>query len=299
MIVYLDQNKWIELSKIFHGRDKSSRARQVLKEIKASLQCGYSYPLSAIHYMEFSRISNVGRRTRLGKTMWEISQGKTFVSIHEMVLYEIEKALNAIYPTIKPRDIKIMGRGIANAFGERVEDILPDWMNEKVEETLLTGGKRTNINPISYNSDTHRLNFLSHLEKLHQIKNEGNKRKWDDWLHAIVLGDIVSALNEVMTMHEVPVTDLQFNKEQFIELVRQMPMRYLDLHLHRQVLKNPNYKPKDTDLEDWAGLGFAACYCDIVVCEKHMSDMLKRDKFQTKAKIVTKLDQIFDSIVSL
>jgi len=77
LIVYLDQNKWIELAKIFHGKDKSERAKSIQKEIEASLECGYIYPLSEVHYMEFARIRNNERRSRLGKVMWEYSKGQT------------------------------------------------------------------------------------------------------------------------------------------------------------------------------------------------------------------------------
>ena len=72
-----------------------------------------------------------------------------------------------------------------------------------------------------------------------------------------------------------------------------MPTRHLDLHLHRQVLANPQYFAKVTDLEDWAGVGVAACYCDVVVCEKHMADMLRRANYKTKARVETDLERTF------
>ena len=76
-------------------------------------------------------------------------------------------------------------------------------------------------------------------------------------------------------------------------VINDMPTRHLDLHLHKQVLRNPNYAAKITDLEDWTGVGVASCYCDVVVCEKHMADMLRRDGFKTKARIETDLERIF------
>jgi len=31
MLVYLDQNKWIDIAKAFHGKDKSARAKRILR----------------------------------------------------------------------------------------------------------------------------------------------------------------------------------------------------------------------------------------------------------------------------
>ena len=75
-----------------------------------------------------------------------------------------------------------------------------------------------------------------------------------------------------------------------------IPTRKLDIHLHRQVLKNDHYKPKESDLEDWAGLGAAACYADAVVCEKHFASLLARDGFTHHARIETNLSETFKSL---
>jgi hypothetical protein len=79
----------------------------------------------------------------------------------------------------------------------------------------------------------------------------------------------------------------------FKTLINNMPTRPVDLHLHKQVLRNPKYVAKHTDLEDWASLAVASCYCDVVMCEKHMADMLTRDKFKTHARIEANLDRAF------
>lgn len=104
-------------------------------------------------------------------------------------------------------------------------------------------------------------------------------------------------LYDVMGKHELPVELIKgFTSGQFAEFVEAMPTRALDVHLHHQVLKNSKYKPKISDLEDWAGLGVAACYADIVVCEKHFSSMLKRDMYKPKARIETDIYNIFETV---
>lgn len=297
LIVYLDQNKWIELAKIYHGKLSSPGDTAFLKEIGASIACGYQYPLSAIHYMEFSRISNVGRRKRLGEVMWEYSKGKTLASTKEITIKEIEASLKQFFPDIKPRPLNLVGNSMEHAFGEVLGKSLPNWNNRAIDEAMLKGHDGFDIEPISHFSTKYRKNFRSHLDSLHQTKTQLDKSKWENWLYAMAITDIRNPLAMVMKSNNLDKDAFEnFSVDQFNKFVDAMPSRSLDLHLHRQVLKNPNYKSKIGDLEDWSGLGIAACYCDIVVCEKHFASMLKRDKFKTNARVVTNLYEIFDNV---
>jgi hypothetical protein len=76
------------------------------------------------------------------------------------------------------------------------------------------------------------------------------------------------------------------------QMLDNMPTSRIDIHLHRQVARNKQYASKETDLEDWAGLGVGAAYCDIVVCEKHFRDLISRDKFETRAKVISDLSAV-------
>lgn len=298
MIVYLDQNKWIELAKIHHGKSTSSGDIAFLKEVEASITCGYQYPLSAIHFMEFSRISNVGRRKRLGEVMWKYSKGQTLASTKAITISEIETSLKQFFPNIKPSSLEVVGNGIQNAFGESMGEKLPDWLDRFIDEAMLKGHDGLDIEPISNFSTKYRENFRSHLESLHQKKAQLDSGKLENWLYAMAINDIINPLATVLKSNNIKKDKFEsFSIEQFKKFVDAMPSRHLDIHLHRQVLKNSNYKSKISDLEDWSGLGVAACYCDILVCEKHFSSMLKRDGFITNARVVTNLYDIFDNVV--
>lgn len=90
-------------------------------------------------------------------------------------------------------------------------------------------------------------------------------------------------INRAMVKYELPTNTIEMLGEAGLKnLINDMPTRRVDLHLHKQVLRNSKYAPKLTDLEDWTALVVASCYCDVVVCEKHMADMLSRDGFRCK-----------------
>jgi hypothetical protein len=298
VIAYLDQNHWIELARIIHGKDDSAYSKDLLRSIRGGAESGCLLPLSHIHYMETARISNVQRRARLGSVMWEFSKGQTLASYTTIVEHELELALSKHFPQVRPAPFNFLGRGIVHAFGKMAANVVPYEPNEVMERAMLTGNARRAVDPLHF-KDGHkqREDFYSHLEELQRTKRELSRERWRNWLYAISLGDIVNPLNRVMSLHGLGKEAMQtLGEEKMKAIVDDMPTRRLDIHLHWQVLKNSSYQHKKTDLEDWAGIGVAACYCDVVVCEKHMASMLKRDGFQTKARIETSLSALFRGI---
>lgn len=298
MIVYLDQNKWIELARIVNGKDKSQPSTETLKRINAAVNAGVIMPLSAIHYLEFASISNDDLRARLGKVMWKYSQGFTIASNSHIVRREIELGINTIFPEVSVRDLNLIGKGVGHAFGQEYGDDFPTGFEALFEKWLLTGAKELGVAPAKLPQAREKFQFLSHLESLQKNKANLPRGKWDDWLYAVSLVDVLEVLSEVCREHEIAKERfIGLGKADYYKIVEAMPTRRLDVHLHRQVIKNGQYKPKPGDMEDWAGVGVASCYCDIVICERHLADLLRRDKYQSFARIETSLHEAFKNIL--
>ena len=200
--MYLDQNKWIQLAQIFNGKNKSPEALEVLHEIKTSIEHGYIYPLSATHYLELSRIANLGRRQRLGQVMWDFSKNKTLASSENIVTHEIEVALSRYFNNIKSSPLNLIGEGIANAFGQPALNEYPQISNF-IDMTMLTGSDTLEIEPIKYFSEKCRQNFQSHLIRLNTTKKQLEKSHWDNWLNVITLNDISKPLATVMMANDI------------------------------------------------------------------------------------------------
>lgn len=295
MLVYLDQNKWIELARIVHGKETSPRANSILATLSSAVDSGsLTVPLSAIHYIETARIGDPVRRRRLGEVMWRFSRGLACAGYPAVVRHELETALSQVFPSITPRKLQLIGRGSHHAFGVPIPERWSAAFHEELERRVLVGSPEEGMDPPSFQQNRHRTNFKQHLESLYARSRKVPKELLDNWLHAILLVDILDPLNEVMATHGLTKGDLeQLDVTALKGITMSMPTRRVDLHLHKQVLANPNYRPKITDLEDWAGIGCASCYFDVVVCEKHMADLLKRGGFSTKARIETDLGRVF------
>jgi len=298
MVVYLDQNKWIEIARVSNGIDRSERGRALLREVDAALASGCIFPISGLHIIEFSRIKDPKKRARLGRVLWKYSKGVTCAPLERVITFEIENALPMLGFVVQPRSFEYLGKGISHAFTGAIDDH-PFWKDHSdiIDEAMLCGSEEYSIEPLYTSSTKHRNNFFGHLKELNATKHELKKSKWDSWLYAMSMIDILDPINEVFSFHKVLWSDMNGLGETKIRaFMDSIPTRKLDIHLHRQVLKNDSYRPRVTDLEDWAGLGTAMCYSDVVVCEKHFADLVARDKFQTKARVETKLDRLFWAI---
>lgn len=294
MLVYLDQNKWIELSRIVYGKDKTSDGQATLAKVqKALTEQRVIFPLSALHYMEIARISNRDRRARLARVMWQFSGGYTLASYTNIVIHECEIALSKFFNNIQSTNFHLLGRGIEHAFGEKFETTYPQHIEEFLEQSILSGATPDNVQGPGFFGIENRKKFSDHLNGLSNIKRELPPNKWDDALYAMTMIDIIEPLKIVMLKSQINPNEIgNLGKANLRSIVENMPSRFTDIHLHKQMLKNPELSSKISDLEDWAGLGVFVQYCDVVICEKHFASLISRDGFKTKAEIYTDINHL-------
>jgi hypothetical protein len=304
-------NHWITLARAHYGKSVGPAVIAAYEAIETAVRNGrIVLPLSSTHYIEGARATDPYRRRRLGQVMWAISRGRTLISHGELLRHELEVALARRFPNIVPRELHLVGEGVAHAFGvERAAYRLPDEarrimdasqaenleivLRQIIERALLTGEEPRGGFVQSYRVDTYRKDFKTHLSSLRAKFSSMPREQWEDALHAMCLIDIMDAVNEVLALHGLTAGQMmKMGKTDLTNFLQELPSRAVDLHLHRQVLRNPQFKPKDGDLDDWSALGVAAAWCDIVVCEKHTADLLGRDRFQTRARVLRRIEDL-------
>jgi hypothetical protein len=63
LIVYLDQNKWIDLAKALYRADAKPKERENVESLKRAVDAGHlRFPVSEVHLMEAYRIGDRERR---------------------------------------------------------------------------------------------------------------------------------------------------------------------------------------------------------------------------------------------
>ena len=281
MIVYLDENKWIQIARVWHGKDSSPAVSRIAKLAEAG---AFQLPLSAAHYIETTRTSNAERRQRLGLVMWQLSRGQTLRSQKSILVHEAEVALSHEFPNVQPKPFELVGTGVTHAFGMEYRAQLPPVARPIIERAILTGESVLGMRPPPFSNEQQRLAFQQHLAGFRGILEKNlTPDRWDDALHAASLVEVLDPIHEAAALHKVsPEMLLALGAQRLTRLVDAMPSRRVDIHLHKQVLKNRAYVPKTHDLEDWGALGVAVVYCDVVVCEKHFKDLVGRDAFRRR-----------------
>lgn len=129
-IVYLDQNKWIALSRLWHGKGDSSVDGSTLDSLLEAAQDGSAvFPLSQGHYMETWKNGNEKRRRRLAEFMVKLSNLITMASIQSVVRNELEVAFSRLFPgRVQMTSFELLGRFLAHATGDQAHSLNLFWL---------------------------------------------------------------------------------------------------------------------------------------------------------------------------
>ena len=97
-IIFLDQNKWIDLARIHTGKDKAPTRQALLEELKAAVTNGkVIFPLTVAHILETSKRNDPKSRAHLAEVQTALSKGYVFRSRKARLLLEMRSALKRLF----------------------------------------------------------------------------------------------------------------------------------------------------------------------------------------------------------
>lgn len=313
-VTYLDQNHWIELSRAAHGRASRTETPIVLDILRQAQASGRAcFPLSYAHYIEARKQRIPDRRHRLAAFMLELSGGMTLAPPPGVVRHEIEMALGRCFPgRVVPEPFALLGVGLAHAAADRNLEVPLVWppgadampaslraaieghLRAEAELSLLSGvcrvGEPLEVGPVT--DLTVERHFKASLDKWRGATSQYPPDELEREIYDTNLSEIDTPLQEALARHGISMDEFaqrgELRGRAFLE---DMPSQRADMHLKRQWAKNANLRPRDSDLIDWAFLGVAVSYCDIVVTENQTADLFSRG-FDTRAAVLTQLSQL-------
>jgi len=312
-IVYLDQNKWIELAQASLGRSKSQHLREVLEILRGARDLNLAcFPVAFSHYIETHKHRNPERRASLAAFMRDMSGGLTIAAYPHLIRYEIDAALYKRFPGRVTPDhlasLNLLGKGLSHAAGiPRFRLVLPDadltgdqaklWrlikaqIEDIYEEDMLSGTSRfTGEEAPRADLSAPELAFKQHLDQLASRLQPLDAETRERVLHATALVDIVQPLNEALVRHSISWIDfLALGEDGVSDFVEDLPTKRLDIGLQREWAKNSGLRAKRSELIDWGQVGPMVMYCDVVVTEKLFADLVKRTRIEHRAAVLTNL----------
>jgi hypothetical protein len=118
--VYLDQNKWVDLSRARHGEDGGAPFAAALKAATEAVEAGTAmFPLSAGHYFETWKRYKGEPRRKVGGVISDLSRHRTIAGQQPLTEMEIDAALLQRFGTPDPpRKVEVFGYDAAHTFNE-------------------------------------------------------------------------------------------------------------------------------------------------------------------------------------
>jgi hypothetical protein len=157
-IIYLDQNKWIELARAASGK-ASPELHQVLEILRESKRLGLNaFPLSLAHFIETNKRRDLESRSRLGSLMWELSDNWTLAAPTAIQRWELDRALSiTLNRRLNERPFYVLGTGLSHASDHLdakihldPDRLLPDTLRaafEKQADRMVTESVLTGVTP--------------------------------------------------------------------------------------------------------------------------------------------------------
>lgn len=288
LAIYLDQNKWIDLARAYHGLPNGQKYQEVLTKIISHVKQGkIVLPLSYTHFLETRKSKDLERRERLATVMAELSQGVTISLQSWMTKFELRKAIAKTFEKGVFEVPEPFGYGIPFAFGmslgltkttdykedktiEEYNNLLPALMASVDIVKMFLNGDDEDENLFAIeNYEANSASFVERAEKFRSdVKGHDkdfHKRAYIAMLFLAVKQELVGAL----AAYNVSLDDfVDLGRERVIKFFEDVPP--LDVEIELVLERNEIWDKKihKNDKTDIAFLTVAIPYCDVVVTEK-------------------------------
>lgn len=300
-MVYLDQNKWIDLSRAYHDRPDGAPFATTLGKVQDAVQHQSArFPLSNEHVIETMKMGDCARRHRLAEVMAVVSEGWTIAPEEQINRYEIRmavpKALNKAVPIEIP---VVFGRGVEFAFGQPVDAneltralSSPDDRIRKIAIDVfgrLLASPDESLRKAGIDHYHSAMNATAH--EADRVRNLVRDRTKNLQKRAFTARFVIDHIwGREVEFHTV-LQRLGVGFEEFFNtlgsdgleaLFADMPTADVALSLRTQRHMQFQKPIEPNDLVDQSFLSVAIPYCDIVVTEGQWVDLAKRKKLDQK-----------------
>lgn len=302
IVVYLDQNKWIDLSRAYHGMLGGKNFEHVLAKIQSAVADKNAiFPLSFQHYYETNKNSDLEQRRRLAKVMAEISQGICISPQERMLQWELERALAKLFGEPIPETPLIFGYGLPCAFGISllIKDQdgyyvdIPENHFEQIKDKIASPDATFGI-LVEDNNDEFNIwaqefqaihnNLAGKLEgfraKVKNLDKLSRKRAYSVHLATALEEEITKALSY---FNKTPKEFFSIGAEKLDSFWEDVPTMNVEIELN--VDRNEQWRDRKiepNDVTDIAFLSIAIPYCDVLVVERSFCNLIKQNGLDKK-----------------
>jgi hypothetical protein len=311
-VVYLDLLHWIGLAKAATGHRGGARYADVLAACRSARDAGVAiFPLSAVHYMEVSKIVRPDRRADIATIMEELSGFRTLVGRAQLLRIEREAALDEVTlpRAYAPAGTSYVGVGFGHAFGrsgrlklsgpaEHVRRFREQVGDDKVNELLALGQLMTERMVLrGPQSEAETMRVREHRwepkatvtvaeeratdeQKLVELLNEKDphRRRVRDFVRAYELTTEIDALARNLQTRPAVTGALLTGRNQLEAMIDLMPSLLVTVELKTAYHRNPHIRWTSHAMFDIDAMSVAVPYCDVVASDTETRAMINRTR---------------------
>ena len=308
LLIYLDQNKWINLNGAYHNLPNGMRFKTILECIKLAAKNGTAiFPLSDVHVIETRKAKDLTHRRRLAQVMVEISQGWTLAPASHLVPQQLRVAIASLYGEQTQPEPAALGRGIPFAFGQ-AENLHIDLGLSKGEAKHLQAildsphglaaflvGNDESLSAQGVIDFERRAHLLGDkVERARAVGKAYSKAERKRAYVAELTYHLQPELTQVLALYGKTLRNLlDLGKSRLTAFFEQVPTLHVEVELATERDDFWNRLVDPNDMVDVSFLSVAIPYCDIVVTEKFWTDLAKRKKLGQRYETVV-LSDLFD-----
>jgi hypothetical protein len=284
VLIYLDQNKWIDLARADHNHPTGGPFRDTLQVAHRAVAEGkVCFPLSSTHYVETLNTNNTARRRRLASTMGKLSNFRTLLHRGTMHSQELCRALEGDYPILRQSRHPILGYGRGHAFGSfelqafRVAfraHFPSAWFAHELEE--LAGSV---LPSWEGPKDIWRSSAQDHVKTTIEVDGLfGRLRASRCEKQAVIrraeAEQMLASVTKILA--DCGVTATQWDIERASSLLEGLPLLSATHQLLIALYENPRLPREPNNFADVGAIAHAVVTCDYVVTEKQWVHLGRR-----------------------
>jgi hypothetical protein len=312
LVIYLDQNCWIGLARLYFGKEeKGEQGKVLLNKIETAVKENKAlFPITLTNYDEALRRNNIESRKRLAYFMFKISQGYSFQpDVKKTIRMEMSnlifKKLNR--PTVDIRNA-ILEHGASNLVGAKATITSKNGgkpVPEEVKAQLLTLAESTwalnyllNISPTKENYVTQEeIDIMERSRKDLLLKYKDNDLRYRFYFAQSILELLLPELAKISYDLNLPhdfIIKRDMTRKDMDEFLEAIPtaLCLFTLSFYRDQLYDRPIQAND--FNDIWFLSLAIPYSDIVITERMWTGICENSKLCEKCNT-----KVFSSVYKL
>jgi hypothetical protein len=309
VVVYLDQNHWIYLSRVAHGRRDAEVYREAFEVLeRASREGRVVLPLSWFHFLETHQCKDSGQRLRLATTMTTLGRCAAIAPLSRLVPEQLIQAIARSRGIVRvPRTLNVLGRGVAHAFGQ---EPISMWDGAPFFQEAVLSRAAVRLSP---EEEKAAEAMIGELRRRHRERAElwEDTRDWartegkDALLRAHLArsaidfsGDIRRGLVECGLALPAGDEQVRWWLTQVLDSVPELRVR-IDLGVLRD--RQRDRPIEGNDLRDLDALSVAIPRCHVVVTEKFWHALTRQSQLEHRfrVRVLSRLSELPSTLRSL